>query len=136
MPARSPPEKGSFPLDHFHECKSIHWNYLKCLKENKNDSFACREVSKDYLQCRMEKNLMVKEDLGNLGFNDTSPEEEARRKASVQERESARTCRTSKEDEGFTVIKDSLTDQKKWRRPTILGSGSWSFGNPFKKVSD
>jgi cytochrome c oxidase assembly protein subunit 19 len=133
LPARSPPEKGSFPLDHFHECKSIHWKYLRCLKENKNDSFACRGASQDYLQCRMDKNLMKREDMKNLGFRPVDEQESAKRHAAVQEREAELRSRNKKEDEGFTVIKDSLRDQKNWRRPTLLGAGSWSLRNPFKK---
>ena len=136
LPARSPPEKGSFPLDHFHECKTIHSKYLRCLKENKNDSLACRPVSQEYLQCRMDKNLMTKEDMKTLGFRDVDPEDFEKRKAAVKEREAERRSCANKEDEGFTVIKDSLKDQSSWRRPTILGGSSWSFGNPFKRSSE
>ena len=136
MPNRSPPEKGSFPLDHFHECRSIHSKYLRCLKENKNDCFSCRPVSQEYLQCRMDKQLMAKDDMKNLGFKSVSLEDAEDRKALVRDREAQRTSGANKEDEGFAVIKDSLRDQKQWRRPTILGAGSWSLRNPFKKVSD
>lgn len=29
--------------------------YLKCMKENKNQSTECRYLSKEYLACRMDK---------------------------------------------------------------------------------
>lgn len=63
-----PPEKGVFPLDHFGECKSIKEQYLECLKANGSDSEACRELAKAYLKCRMDRNLMAKQDLRDLGF--------------------------------------------------------------------
>ncbi len=75
------PEKGVFPLDHFGECKQVcsetlhcmhmhhmqltmkltcattqvSQNYLACLKENAGDASKCRELSKLYLQCRMDR---------------------------------------------------------------------------------
>jgi hypothetical protein len=42
--------------------------YMECLKANKYESEKCRKFSKDYLECRMERNLMVKQDLSELGF--------------------------------------------------------------------
>ena len=38
-----PPDKGSFPLDHFQECKEHMTRYLKCMKENHGDHAACKE---------------------------------------------------------------------------------------------
>ena len=67
--AAKAPEKGVFPLDHFGECKTVMKDYLACLKKEKGDSqFECKKLSKKYLECRMDKNLMAKEDLGKLGF--------------------------------------------------------------------
>ena len=66
----TPPDKGSFPLDHFGECTHLKDLYQKCMKENRNQSTRCRIQSRDYLQCRMDKNLMAKEDLKKLGFKD------------------------------------------------------------------
>ncbi|KAL9244614.1 hypothetical protein vseg_018375 [Gypsophila vaccaria] len=63
-----PPEKGVFPLDHNHECDLEKKVYLKCLKTSGHLSEKCREFSKKYLQCRMEKNLMAKQDMSELGF--------------------------------------------------------------------
>eukprot|EP01036_Dinobryon_divergens_P029421 gene29421-38515_t len=64
-----PPERGVFPLDHDQECKPMMKKVLSCLKENSNDHFKCRSMSKEYLECRMQHDLMAKEELGNLGFS-------------------------------------------------------------------
>lgn len=40
------PEKGSFPLDHFHECKTFMEKYMACLKREANAHAACREETK------------------------------------------------------------------------------------------
>jgi cytochrome c oxidase assembly protein subunit 19 len=68
--APKPPEKGVFPLDHFGECKLLAQKYLKCVQENTGSSEPCREISKMYLICRMDKNLMSTQDLRDLGFKD------------------------------------------------------------------
>ncbi|XP_028669811.1 cytochrome c oxidase assembly protein COX19 [Erpetoichthys calabaricus] len=65
-----PPDKGSFPLDHFGECKDFKDQFMRCLRENHFDSGACRQDSKAYLECRMERQLMAKEPLEKLGFKD------------------------------------------------------------------
>ncbi|KAJ5777475.1 hypothetical protein N7520_000721 [Penicillium odoratum] len=103
----SPPERGSFPLDHegmlttnllppfaiyipksaanrladyIGECKHIISGYLKCIKLNRgtNDE-ACRKLAKDYLACRMDKNLMAPDDFKNLGliFKDDQEKKQA-----------------------------------------------------------
>ncbi|KAH7421454.1 hypothetical protein KP509_13G058000 [Ceratopteris richardii] len=46
--------------------------YLACLKENKSEAEKCRDLSKRYLECRMERNLMAKQDLSELGFTESS----------------------------------------------------------------
>ncbi|KAJ5357191.1 hypothetical protein N7541_004349 [Penicillium brevicompactum] len=80
----TPPERGSFPLDHEGECKHIISGYLKCIKLNRgtNDE-ACRKLAKDYLACRMDnqywrnelliaslqpRNLMAPDSFDNLGL--------------------------------------------------------------------
>lgn len=72
-----PPDKGSFPLDHegmlqdiialllymgisyafisTGECKEYMVKFLSCLKQCNNDNSRCREESKAYLQCRMDR---------------------------------------------------------------------------------
>ncbi|RVE59199.1 hypothetical protein OJAV_G00186150 [Oryzias javanicus] len=64
------PDKGSFPLDHFGECRSFKENFMKCLTENSFDNSRCRLQSKQYLECRMDNQLMTKEPLEKLGFKD------------------------------------------------------------------
>jgi cytochrome c oxidase assembly protein subunit 19 len=63
-----PPERGIFPLDHDGECKAPMKLFLDCLKKNKQDHFPCKEFSKAYLQCRMDHDLMAKEDMKSLGL--------------------------------------------------------------------
>ncbi|KAL6847619.1 hypothetical protein ACP4OV_022645 [Aristida adscensionis] len=63
-----PPEKGVFPLDHLHECDLEKKDYLACLKSTGFQSEKCRQFSKKYLECRMERNLMAKQDMSELGF--------------------------------------------------------------------
>lgn len=65
-----PPEKGSFPLDHQGTCKKLMITYMRCLHTNKNDNTPCRDVAKDYLECRMENSLMSREEWSKLGFPD------------------------------------------------------------------
>ncbi|CAM8983005.1 unnamed protein product [Rhodiola kirilowii] len=67
-----PPEKGVFPLDHNHECEVEKKEYLGCLKSGGHKSEKCRAFSKKYLQCRMAKNLMAKQDINELGFSKES----------------------------------------------------------------
>ncbi|XP_060696167.1 cytochrome c oxidase assembly protein COX19 [Chiloscyllium punctatum] len=65
-----PPDKGSFPLDHLGECKEFKDKFMNCLRESKFDNSLCRQQSKEYLECRMERQLMTKEPLEKLGFKD------------------------------------------------------------------
>ncbi|XP_061562365.1 cytochrome c oxidase assembly protein COX19 [Phycodurus eques] len=65
-----PPDKGSFPLDHFGECKAFKETFMKCLRDSNFDNSKCRLQSKAYLECRMEHQLMTKEPLEKLGFKD------------------------------------------------------------------
>ena len=71
-PSGVPPDKGSFPLDHFGECKVKMEVFMSCLKENKYSQRACRVQSKDYIECRMNHELMTKESLHDLGFSDVA----------------------------------------------------------------
>lgn len=64
------PEKGSFPLDHEGQCKKLMLYYMRCLRTNNDDNSACRQESRAYLQCRMDNNLMAKEEFSKLGFSD------------------------------------------------------------------
>ena len=66
----TPPDKGSFPLDHDDECRAFVLDFMQCLRKNDNENSRCREQSKAYLECRMQKGLMAKEDWGKLGYGD------------------------------------------------------------------
>lgn len=63
-----PPINGSFPLDHFRECRDLVAVYLECLKEHNSLSKRCRSLQKSYLQCRMDNGLMEKQSMEELGF--------------------------------------------------------------------
>lgn len=65
-----PPDKGSFPLDHFGECEHFKERFLKCLRDRRFENALCRNESRDYLQCRMDRQLMAQEPLEKLGFGD------------------------------------------------------------------
>ncbi|KAG8626985.1 hypothetical protein KVT40_005930 [Elsinoe batatas] len=72
----SPPERGSFPLDHDAECQPIMKQYLRCLRSNKGVNVdECRMMSKAYLQCRMDRNLMAVDEMRNLGYKEEGGEE-------------------------------------------------------------
>jgi cytochrome c oxidase assembly protein subunit 19 len=66
-----PPERGIFPLDHDGECKAPMIEFLACLKRNNSEHNSCRELSKMYLACRMDHELMAKDDFSNLGLGDS-----------------------------------------------------------------
>ncbi|KAF7242859.1 Cytochrome c oxidase assembly protein COX19 [Varanus komodoensis] len=65
-----PPDKGAFPLDHFGECTAFKEKFMKCLQANNFENTLCRQESKEYLECRMERQLMAKEPLEKLGFKE------------------------------------------------------------------
>ncbi|KAF5345836.1 hypothetical protein D9757_006990 [Collybiopsis confluens] len=65
----TPPDRGSFPLDHYAECKEQMTLYMNCLNKNANTSEACRDLTKQYLDCRMRKGLMQKEEWASLGLS-------------------------------------------------------------------
>lgn len=50
-----PPEKGSFPLDHWKECNAEFQVYNDCLKLHEGVQRYCVDLSKAYLNCRMDK---------------------------------------------------------------------------------
>jgi cytochrome c oxidase assembly protein subunit 19 len=63
-----PPQRGIFPLDHDSECKPAMERYLECLKQERDLHYKCRDLSKEYLQCRMDRQLMAQEDLNNVSM--------------------------------------------------------------------
>ncbi|XP_065333263.1 cytochrome c oxidase assembly protein COX19 [Cloeon dipterum] len=66
----TPPDKGSFPLDHDGECKTDMLHFMRCLSKNNNDNSQCRQEAKNYLDCRMRCGLMEKESWSKLGFKE------------------------------------------------------------------
>jgi len=42
--------------------------YMNCLRENASTSSSCRLLSREYLDCRMDKGLMERDDWKNLGL--------------------------------------------------------------------
>lgn len=64
----TPPDKGSFPLDHEGLCKKSMVKFMQCLAKENNNNSACRRETKEYLDCRMRNNLMAKEEWSKLGF--------------------------------------------------------------------
>jgi len=69
---KSAPDKGSFPLDHGGQCQTAVRRYLDCLKEGDNAHRRCTELTKEYLRCRMDRNLMKREPLSALGFGSSA----------------------------------------------------------------
>ena len=67
----TPPDKGSFPLDHEGECKQFYLKYMECLSDNERKYGKCKPQSKDYLNCRMQKGLMANESWPSLGFSES-----------------------------------------------------------------
>ena len=66
--APSAPERGTFPLDHFRECEDGKARYVACLERHAGDASACVGLSKAYLECRMSRELMTREEFTKLGF--------------------------------------------------------------------
>lgn len=66
----TPPDKGSFPLDHEGLCKESMKKFMQCLSKENNNSSACREETREYLDCRMRNNLMAREEWSKLGFSE------------------------------------------------------------------
>lgn len=96
-----PPQRGIFPLDHMAECTNKMQAYLDCLQTNKDVHHKCRDLSREYLECRMERGLMSKENLDNLGYGQD------------QVVEGAREYDKQKEKAGFTAGKH-ISAQEKW----------------------
>lgn len=48
-------------------------SYLACIKKVKGvNEGQCRELAKAYLSCRMDRDLMARDEFKNLGFQDSS----------------------------------------------------------------
>nr|XP_060641819.1 uncharacterized protein LOC132781576 [Anolis sagrei ordinatus] len=59
------------------ECTAFKEKFMQCLRANHFENALCREESKEYLECRMERQLMAREPLEKLGFKDQTEEKPA-----------------------------------------------------------
>jgi len=115
-----PPERGVFALDHAAECKVDMKAYLACLRDNKQDHFPCKEFSRKYLQCRMDKDLMAEEPLDNLGLGDSKKYIRVQPKKDLG---------THKESKGFVAGTGVAPSGGSWGIGwTVLGSGKGGKG--------
>ncbi|XP_071445290.1 cytochrome c oxidase assembly protein COX19 [Hetaerina americana] len=71
----TPPDKGSFPLDHSGICKIPMLKYMVCIRSAGSDYSACKLEAREYLDCRMKNNLMATEEWKKLGFSDVDSKE-------------------------------------------------------------
>lgn len=62
------PDRGSFPLDHFHECDDEAKKYSECVVRHQLIPKRCRDYQVKYLECRMKSGLMEHEEMSKLGF--------------------------------------------------------------------
>jgi len=76
--------------------------YLTCLHAAKAQHHQCREMSKAYLQCRMDRQLMSEEDLNDMGY---APDAEV---------EGASEYDKAREREGFVAGKHIRKPMKWW----------------------
>ena len=65
-----PPDKGSFPLDHFHDCNNEAKEYANCMTRHQMMPKRCRNFQRKYLECRMKAGLMEQTDFESLGFGE------------------------------------------------------------------
>lgn len=57
-------------IDHEGKCREQMLKYMVCVSKNEHDNSKCRLEAKDYLSCRMNNNLMEKQDLDSFGYQD------------------------------------------------------------------
>ncbi|CAI4047138.1 hypothetical protein SUVZ_12G0390 [Saccharomyces uvarum] len=70
----TPPERGSFPLDHDGDCTKHMQEYLKCMQLVQNENaMNCRLLAKNYLRCRMDHQLMDYDEWSHLGLPEDAP---------------------------------------------------------------
>jgi len=104
----SPPLKGVFPLDHDSACKTVMREYLSCLKEHRSEHGRCSELSAKYLTCRMDRELMERQDLGDLGLGEEARKESGVGRGRKENREGV------KEVQGFVAGKHIKERRKGW----------------------
>lgn len=122
-----PPQRGIFPLDHDAECKPFMEKYMSCLSKSDDVHHKCKELSKGYLQCRMDRQLMSRENLNNMGY--------AEDKAVVGAKEYDK----AKEKAGFVAGKHIHKQSKWWFQPSskpTWDGGEQQTGEKSSKKSD
>lgn len=62
-------------MDHFAECRPTIQAYYACLQQSEYVAPRCRKEQRDYLQCRMDRGMMGKEDVENYGIPTTQFDE-------------------------------------------------------------
>lgn len=74
---KQPPIYGSFPLDRSHECSCLAKLYIACIKMHGHSSSdeKCRELTRKYLQCRMDHGLMESQEMSMLGLESSKQNE-------------------------------------------------------------
>ena len=76
MPAVAP-DRGSFPLDHFHECEEQAHLYHECLEKHQMVPKRCQKYQVNYIECRMKYGLMGaklkgEKPMENFGFTEVN----------------------------------------------------------------
>ena len=91
----SPPERGAFPLDIEKKCRELVLAYNACLRAEKGVGMGCRPLARRYLECRMAENLMEKDSLVNLGFQETEASGAQRKAGTAAQAEGAKAFKAS-----------------------------------------
>lgn len=61
-------------------------SYLKCIRSSRGvNRDECRMLSKDYLKCRMDKNLMAPDEMKNLGYAEGPADNQTVKATSAEE---------------------------------------------------
>jgi len=92
-------------LDHDGICKTAAQDFLACLDKAESDHFACRKLSRAYLECRMQNKLMAQENLDKLGLKE---DEDAGKRRNARDEEGKR------EMEGFLAGGNQQPRKKGW----------------------
>ena len=87
--------------------------FLECLRQNKNNGRMCREESKKYLQCRMDKELMAKEEWRKLGYADKPTTETTATETATATTETPSTTHASAATETSTATATVATKKAK-----------------------
>lgn len=105
----TPPDRGSFPLDHDGTCKDIAKDYLACIKASNGNALACRQLSAKYMKCRIDNNLLSDEPLTNLGFRECDIQPDLQ-KTEVSSADISINQKTERKEEGGFVSGLSLAE--------------------------